>query len=108
MRGRTRWHRFAAAVCVPVAVVRAGPVALGCPGREDGEPPGPGAAAVEVTAVRGDTAHPPTVTVTDWEAGPHPQVPERGDGVHFTYRAVQEEPLPEAPRRRVIGVGPGG
>ncbi|MDN0196963.1 hypothetical protein [Streptomyces sp. S.PNR 29] len=56
----------------------------------------PGPAAVEVTVVRGEETYPLTARVTEWELRPHPQVPERGDAVHFTYRAVQEGLLPEA------------
>ncbi|WP_431935737.1 hypothetical protein [Micromonospora sp. RP3T] len=48
--------------------------------------PEPGVAAREVTVIRGDQTYPMTAEVIDWRTGLHPQVPERGMTVHFTYR----------------------
>lgn len=45
--------------------------------------------------VRGDVTYPLTVKLTEWEMRPHPQVPERGDAVHFAYRSTRSEPLPQ-------------
>ncbi|GAA1218373.1 hypothetical protein GCM10009665_05340 [Kitasatospora nipponensis] len=55
----------------------------------------PGAAAGEVTVVRGDRVYPLTVRITDWQVGPHPQVPERGDAVHVGYRKTATSYLPD-------------
>ncbi|MER8187365.1 hypothetical protein [Kitasatospora sp. NPDC094015] len=54
----------------------------------------PGAAAAEVTVVRGARTYPLTVGITAWEVGPHPQAPDRGDTVHVSYRATQTGMLP--------------
>ncbi|MFE2913558.1 hypothetical protein [Kitasatospora indigofera] len=55
----------------------------------------PGAAAGEVTVVRGNRVYPLTVRVTDWQVGPHPQVPERGSAVHVSFRSTATGDLPE-------------
>ncbi|QBI55419.1 hypothetical protein [Streptomonospora litoralis] len=71
------WARKAAALGIVAAV------GAGC-GEPAPEEPGP--AAAEVTVVRGDEVYPVTAEITGWEVRPHPQVPERGDAVNFTYR----------------------
>lgn len=55
----------------------------------------PGAAAGEVTVVRGGKVYPLTIRVTDWQVRPHPQVPERGNAVHVSYRSTATGYLPE-------------
>jgi hypothetical protein len=55
----------------------------------------PGVAADEVTVVRGNRVYPLTIRITDWKIGPHPQVPERGNGVYFRYRKTATGDLPE-------------
>ncbi|WP_329191998.1 MULTISPECIES: hypothetical protein [unclassified Streptomyces] len=55
----------------------------------------PGTAAGEVTVVRGDRMYPLTIRITDWQVRPHPQVPERGNAVHFGYRKTATSDLPE-------------
>lgn len=54
----------------------------------------PGPAERAVTVVRDDVTYPLTVEITDWKVGPHPQVPARGDAVHFTYRTTKTGHLP--------------
>ncbi|GLX37549.1 hypothetical protein Sros01_36220 [Streptomyces roseochromogenus] len=71
-------------------------VLAGCFAGEQG--PGgsaPGPAGVSVTVVRGDRTYPLTATITQWEVRPHPQVPERGNAVHYTYRLAMTDTLPE-------------
>ncbi|MFC6593534.1 hypothetical protein [Kitasatospora paranensis] len=45
--------------------------------------------------VRGDRVYPLTIRITDWRIGLHPQVPERGNAVHFSYRKTATSALPE-------------
>ncbi|GAA4930801.1 hypothetical protein ACFPM3_02815 [Streptomyces coeruleoprunus] len=70
-------------------------VLAGCIGPSGDTETEPGPAAAEVTVVRGDRTYPLTVKITGWKVGPHPQVPDRGDAVHVTYRTTRTEPLPE-------------
>ncbi|WP_190123522.1 hypothetical protein [Streptomyces inusitatus] len=89
-RGRARAAaRAAMAVCAAAALA-------GCVWEEGnrGESP-PGPAGTEVTVVRGDDTYPLTVRVTGWEVAPHPQVPERGNAVHFTYDITKTDDLVE-------------
>ncbi|MFC9324853.1 hypothetical protein [Kitasatospora sp. NPDC057015] len=68
----------------------------GCfPAGGEPEKRSPGAAAGEVTVVRGDKAYPLTVRITDWRIEPHPQVPDRGNAVHVSYRKTATSDLPE-------------
>ncbi|MFE2856542.1 hypothetical protein ACFXJO_36155 [Streptomyces lavendulae] len=55
----------------------------------------PGPAGVAVTVVRGDRTYPLSAEITQWEVRPHPQVPERGNAVHYTYRLAMTDTLPE-------------
>jgi hypothetical protein len=64
-------------------------VLAGCGGEP--VPPEPGPAARQVNVVRGDQDLRVTAEVTGWEVKPHPQVPDRGDTVFFTYRFTPEE-----------------
>ncbi|MFD5317757.1 hypothetical protein [Streptomyces sp. NPDC127098] len=83
-----RWRTVTAVACV-VAVL------AGCVSSADDEARAPGQAGVEVTVVRGDRTYPLTAEIVAWELGPHPQVPQRADAVHFSYRTVRTESLPE-------------
>ncbi|MCP2256448.1 hypothetical protein LX15_000131 [Streptoalloteichus tenebrarius] len=49
-------------------------------------PPPLGPAAKKVTVIRGDRTYPTTAEVTGWQVRTHPQVPDRGNAVHFTYQ----------------------
>lgn len=78
-----------AAVTASAAAVLAGCLAPGDAGPRD-----PGPAAARVTVVRGDVVYPLTAEITEWEIRPHPQVPERGDAVHFGHRTTMTGTLP--------------
>ncbi|MBZ6472331.1 hypothetical protein [Streptomyces griseocarneus] len=45
--------------------------------------------------IRGDRTYPLTAKITNWEVKPHPQVPERGNAVHYAYRLTRTGTLPE-------------
>lgn len=88
------WCRAAAVRAVTGACAAA--ALAGCIAGESGRAErAPGPAATAVTVVRDDVTYPLTVEVTDWGTGRHPQVPERGRAVHFSYRATATEHLPE-------------
>lgn len=46
--------------------------------------------------VRNDRTYPLTARITQWEVRPHPQAPEQGNAVHYTYRLAMTDTLPEA------------
>ncbi|MEU6114309.1 hypothetical protein ABZ840_07155 [Streptomyces sp. NPDC047117] len=78
----------------PTALATATLTGCFAPGGDEERKPGP--AASQVTVVRGDVTYPLTAKITNWEVGPHPQVPDRGDAVHFTYRTTKTaQYLPE-------------
>ncbi|MFH7594511.1 hypothetical protein WDV06_05315 [Streptomyces racemochromogenes] len=84
------------------AVVRAALAAwavaslAGCSAGDGGHgEPAPGPAGVEVTVVRGDRTYPLTARITQWEVRPHPQVPDRGNAVHYSYQLAMTDTLPE-------------
>ncbi|MFE3635053.1 hypothetical protein [Streptomyces sp. NPDC059168] len=81
--------RTAVAACAAVSL--SGCLAAG--GEAEERRPGP--AAGEVTVVRGDRVYPLVIRIKDWRVKPHPQVPERGNAVHFSYRTTATGPLPE-------------
>ncbi|WBC13754.1 hypothetical protein O7600_21865 [Micromonospora sp. WMMA1998] len=73
----------------------------GCGADDFPSTPEPGVAARKVAVIRGDQTYPMTAEVIDWETGPHPQVPERGMAVHFTYRFRSTSSDPWATPTRV-------
>lgn len=88
------WCRAAAVRAVTGACAAA--ALAGCIAGEGGRTErAPGPAATAVTVVRDDVTYPLTVEVTDWGTGRHPQVPERGRAVRFSYRTTATAHLPE-------------
>ena len=71
---------------VGILVIPVATAAVACGTDDRPFTPEPGAAAREVTVVRGEQTYPVTAEVTAWKTTVHPQAPERGPAVHFHYR----------------------
>ncbi len=81
--------RLGAVIILAMTVAAA---AVGCGAHDVPVTPKPGVAARKVTVIRGDQTYPITAEVTDWGTQLHPQVPEQGLAVHFTYRFTSSNP----------------